>query len=276
MFVSCLNSDTVVISDIADVTGSPKEFTENLAKYLSDSLTGQESESSTTEPPRQFLYQLKKEFDQDRFRKASLNMVLATLAAEKAIRLCAPSLPEGYLSSCGMVFATRFGEVQSSLDFLQSYQKTKVLKPILFQNSLHNSTLGFASIQLGIKGAGLTISSGSELFQSIVEGARALLFLHEYLIICIADFLPWELKTHYLRVFPHAEKYVDRAQVFILKRNLVNDSSAMSSNKTKLEIQSGFSNILLSEGDAQNSDAVNLGFNWTLESFEKLVAKCST
>ncbi|MBK7962175.1 MAG: beta-ketoacyl synthase chain length factor [Bdellovibrionales bacterium] len=70
-----------------------------------------------------------------------------------------------------MVLATHFGEVGSTLDFL----RTSPSSPTLFQNSLHNSTLGFASVTLGLTSPGMTISCDSETYSSSLLMAETLL-----------------------------------------------------------------------------------------------------
>jgi 3-oxoacyl-(acyl-carrier-protein) synthase len=57
------------------------------------------------------------------------------------------------------VFGTSHGELEVTKDFLVTLSTKGLARPILFQNSLHHSTLGFISLKLGISGPGITVSN---------------------------------------------------------------------------------------------------------------------
>ena len=88
------------------------------------------------------------------FRRATMNMKFAFLAAREALR----SLPsEISRDDLALVVQTRFGELRSTCDFLFGVSVEKVSRPLAFQNSLHHSTLGFLSRAFKITGPGLTV-----------------------------------------------------------------------------------------------------------------------
>jgi hypothetical protein len=150
------------------------------------------------------------------YRRATVNMALATLCCEKLLA----KLPEGIdKNQISFVVATHFGEVHSTLEFLNTYNETKTPRPILFQNSLHNSTLGFASIQLGLTGPGLTISCDHETEFSAKLTCENLLELTPYVLLCFIDCIPSELSNFYLEKFPFLEKHLDQASAFLYSRD---------------------------------------------------------
>ncbi|NJL25768.1 MAG: hypothetical protein HC902_11725 [Calothrix sp. SM1_5_4] len=95
------------------------------------------------------------------WRKATRNMILATLAMEQALAV-APGAAAA-ISAFGegaLIVGTNSGELETSADFLTTWSRMKMARPVLFQNSLHNATAGFAAIRFGLTGPSLTVSSG--------------------------------------------------------------------------------------------------------------------
>jgi hypothetical protein len=104
--------------------------------------------------------------DMDRdpsFRKATLPMMMAWRALDKALKQIATAKEDAdrILSKkdWGLVFGTSHGELEVTKDFLVTLATKGLARPILFQNSLHHSTLGFISLKLGINGPGITVSN---------------------------------------------------------------------------------------------------------------------
>ncbi len=141
------------------------------------------------------------------FRKATLNMALAYTVCNKALK----SLPGLNTENVSFVIATHFGEVQSTLDFLSIYSETGVPSPILFQNSLHNSTLGFVAIQLALTGPAMTISLAVQTESSMKLLVDSLVDLSGAVIICFVDCLPDQLQQHYLEIFPFLQNTLNKA-----------------------------------------------------------------
>ena len=144
------------------------------------------------------------------FRKATMNMKLAFSACEKALN----SLPTMPKENITFIVATHFGEVQSTLDFLSTYSETQVPSPILFQNSLHNSTLGFVAIQLGLIGPAMTISLAEQTQNSLQLLVQSMVDLGQAVIICFVDYIPNELQAHYLAHFPFLKHTLNRATAY--------------------------------------------------------------
>jgi hypothetical protein len=150
------------------------------------------------------------------YRRASLNMSLATLCCEKTLRELPPDIDKDQLS---FVVATHFGEVSTTLEFLNTYRETQTPRPILFQNSLHNSTLGFASIQLGITGPAMTVSCDVDTERAALDISETLLELTPYVLLCFVDCIPQALRDHYVNTFPFLEKHLNRAHSLLYARN---------------------------------------------------------
>ena len=148
------------------------------------------------------------------YRKATVNMALACLACENLLKLH-PEIPRGDIS---FILATHFGEVHSTLEFLKTYHETQVPRPILFQNSLHNSTLGFTSIQLGLTGPAMTVSADAETEKATYELADSLFELSPYVLVCFVDYVPESLMAYYEQSFPFIKKYLNQASSFLYSR----------------------------------------------------------
>lgn len=104
------------------------------------------------------------------FRKATRNMTLACAAALEL----APSVDFSAAGAAlGTVLATSHGELEATVQFLRGLGASGIARPILFQNSLHNATLGFVTQRLGLTGPGFTVSQRSQ------SGEDALRLAHD-------------------------------------------------------------------------------------------------
>ena len=108
------------------------------------------------------------------FRKATRNMILATAAIEKAI-LPIQSLFSEKRADFGLVLVSNSGELETTIDFLQTLSTQKVARPLLFQNSLHNATAGFLSIHMQLQNAVISSSSGPFAEENALQTADLLI-----------------------------------------------------------------------------------------------------
>ena len=152
-----------------------------------------------------------------KYRKATMNMVLSSIACENVLQ----SIPDVARNEISVIFATHFGEVEASLDFLFTYRQTQVSSPILFQNSLHNSSLGFSSLTLNLTGPGLTISADKDTESSAQLTALSLLNWTPYVLVCFIDYIPDKLIANYLRNHPYLEKFINQAHAYLYSRNRI-------------------------------------------------------
>jgi hypothetical protein len=96
--------------------------------------------------------------DDPDFRKASVPMALAYDAARAAVAGL-PDSARATLEDWGLVVGVDHGELEVTKDFLCTLHAKGVARPFLFQSSLHNATLGFLSMRLGLRGPGLTTTT---------------------------------------------------------------------------------------------------------------------
>ncbi len=90
-----------------------------------------------------------------RYRKATRGMILANSSIEQTML---GFDREAVREDCGLVLGSCHGELEVTIDFLRTLSQTGVARPILFQNSLHNSTTGFLAMTWRITGPLLTVS----------------------------------------------------------------------------------------------------------------------
>lgn len=146
------------------------------------------------------------------FRRASVNMVLTTLNCEELLKNIPQNISKDRVS---FVVATHFGEVSTTLEFLSTYHETHVPRPILFQNSLHNSTLGFASIHLGLTGPAMTISCDRETESSAMQMCESLLTMTDYALLCLVDSIPQGLVNYYVETYPFLKPFVNKSTCYL-------------------------------------------------------------
>jgi hypothetical protein len=108
------------------------------------------------------------------WRKATRNMVMATASIKRALSRIPALAIEGN-PEIAFVLGSSSGELDTSADFLTTWSKMKMARPVLFQNSLHNATTGFASIHFQLTGPSFTVSALANTPQECVETARGLL-----------------------------------------------------------------------------------------------------
>lgn len=107
-----------------------------------------------------------------RYRKATRNMILANNSMEKTL---AGISAESLLAECGLVFGSSHGELEVTMNFLRTLAESGLARPILFQNSLHNSTTGYLTMTWKIQGPMITVSNRHFTGEDTLETAMCLL-----------------------------------------------------------------------------------------------------
>jgi 3-oxoacyl-(acyl-carrier-protein) synthase len=103
-------------------------------------------------------------------------MMLAFAAIEEALSgLNGINLAQTFGASFGMVLGTSLGELDVTQEFLGTLASSGVARPILFQSSLHNATIGLMSLHLGVTGPCLTVSGSHCTGEKALETAQVLL-----------------------------------------------------------------------------------------------------
>jgi 3-oxoacyl-(acyl-carrier-protein) synthase len=109
------------------------------------------------------------------FRKATLNMALAC----DAVRAVEAKLGDGWFKTRGdrtaLVLGTAHGELEATTIFLRGLGQDGTARPFIFQNSLHNATMGFVSQRFGLRGPGVTVSNGDSSGPDAIETGLDLL-----------------------------------------------------------------------------------------------------
>ena len=103
------------------------------------------------------------------FRKATRCMMFSYIAAEEALG------DRHILQDLSVVLGTSYGELEVTKEFLLTLADLGHARPMLFQNSLHNATLGFLGVQLGVTGPSVTVSKRYFTAESCLESAAILL-----------------------------------------------------------------------------------------------------
>ena len=115
------------------------------------------------------LQDVSAELELDSNRKKSANMVLAS---KILIELLEQTKKQFSLESVNVIFTSSEGELGQTFDFFKNLAQGRA-RPILFQNSLHNSTLGALSLELPHIASGVTLSNGDICFESAIDMALA-------------------------------------------------------------------------------------------------------
>lgn len=116
------------------------------------------------------------------FRKATLKMQLACLSIESAIEKLSLSKASAILENrddVGFILNSGYGELEATVGFLKNLAETGVARPLLFQNSLHNSTTGFCAIRYGFTGASMTLNHRVFGGEQALQGALVLIQAEE-------------------------------------------------------------------------------------------------
>jgi hypothetical protein len=103
------------------------------------------------------------------FRKATPNMLKCWAALEPILQ----KFPK--LEGAALVAGSSYGELAVTREFLATLETQGIARPLLFQNSLHNATLGFLAIKLGITGPSMTVSHRHFTGENCLEAAALLL-----------------------------------------------------------------------------------------------------
>lgn len=137
------------------------------------------------------------------FRKATLNMSLAWLSVDAAIARIRP-WDRALLSDTAMILGSSYGELETTKDFLGTLAASGVARPLLFQNSLHNATLGFLTMRLGFTGTAMTLSNRHFTGEDSLATALDLLELGlcSVAIVTGVDALVADLHEALLRAYP--------------------------------------------------------------------------
>lgn len=144
------------------------------------------------------------------FRRATTNVRLAAAAVEAA-------LPAGDTERLGLVVATGHGELEPTVGFLLELGRSGVARPLLFQNSLHNTVAGFLAQRHRIVGPVVTVSNGALSGEDALDVARTLLLTDADRVLVVAvDTFPSSLDELLPSLYPEGFRPADRAAAVVL------------------------------------------------------------
>lgn len=122
------------------------------------------------------------------WRKATRNMIMATASVQRALGEPQPQWLSEASERVGLIVGTNSGELDTTTEFLATFVKSGMARPVLFQNSLHNATAGFTSIQFKMRGPSFTLSSGNNTATECVTLAESLMadgIVDICIVICV-------------------------------------------------------------------------------------------
>lgn len=134
--------------------------------------------------------------DQPEFRKATINMMLAAASLDEAFAQVPMLQGCEYVSSAALVLGSSYGELGTTISFLEQLSQSGMARPLLFQNSLHNSTLGFLTMRLKLLGPAMTVSNSLVTGENCLELAATLLNDKNvpYCVVTAVDSIVTELR----------------------------------------------------------------------------------
>jgi hypothetical protein len=165
-----------------------------------------------------------------KFRRATLNMIASSIVCQNTLKKYGLQKNR----SVGFIYATHFGEIESSTQYLYLLDKENFGRPILFQNSLHNSTLGFVTVDLQLKGPSLTVSGGDHMNESILNAAESLLSICDDVLVCMSESIPDKYVNIYAETFPRAISWFNRSEAFLISKEQFIDSNEIRLLELKL------------------------------------------
>jgi hypothetical protein len=115
---------------------------------------------------------LKSELEDEKNRKKSHNMIFAIAVANDILDQIKP-IPQLTGVSFDIIFCTGEGDIIQTFEFYKNITNAERARPLVFQNSLHSSTLGALSLAISPVSSGTTISNGDLSFEIALDMALA-------------------------------------------------------------------------------------------------------
>lgn len=136
------------------------------------------------------------------FRRATKNMCVAYLS----MKYCVDALGEDWKvvqQNAGAVLGTSHGELAATANFLEEFGKNNTARPLVFQSSLHNASLGFIAKQFGITGPALTVSDKYRSGQEALEAAEILLSenICKFCFVTGVDLIPEQISSLFFKMY---------------------------------------------------------------------------
>ncbi len=156
-------------------------------------------------------------FSQGEFRRATRNMGIAYLSMKKCVDTVTLHW-EKIQSSLGAVLGTSHGELNATAEFLSELAISNTARPLIFQSSLHNATLGFLAKQFGVTGPTLTVSNLEYSGEEALEAAETLLLSNtiSFCLVTCCDLIPEKLSGPFSDMYPPQKNLKEGAATLLL------------------------------------------------------------
>ncbi len=151
------------------------------------------------------------------FRRATRNMCVAYLS----MKTCVDKLSTDWQTvqeNLGAVLGTSHGELSATANFLQELALSNTARPLVFQSSLHNATLGFLAKQFVIKGPTLTVSDMYRTGKEAIETAEILLSenIVKFCFVTGIDLIPEHVTDLFFKMYPDGKTPKEGAATMLL------------------------------------------------------------
>ncbi len=163
--------------------------------------------------------------DDPRFRRASPLMLWAAAAIENLLKNTEKTWGD---ARTAYILASSYGELTLTTEFLRSLSLDGVARPMLFQSSLYNATIGFLSIHYQWRGPTFTLSNRLASSESALEMASTLMrsgLADDCLVIAMDEAVEY-FQGAYLKIYDRPFVFKGGASVLWLSRNNKNARSS--------------------------------------------------
>ena len=141
---------------------------------------------------------------------------MAYLATEKCLKNTPMPFSE-IREKMAVIVATSHGELESTVGFFEALEMERAARPLLFQSSLHNSTLGFLCKTFSLTGPGLTVSNSTRSGEDALSLADTLLFKTvDYCLVVGVDGLVPRIQKAFESMYPPGTKTGEGASALLL------------------------------------------------------------
>ncbi len=170
------------------------------------------------------------------YRRATPNMMWTCHALSSLLKRN-KEVVEEFKNECAYIGGSGHGELGATEEYILLLGLQNRPKPIAFQNSLHNSTLGFATHLFGLSGPGLTVSNGWWTVEDQLHLAETLIEsgVTKYCIIAVSDIVVPNLKDAIHSIYPSPVELKDFAGVALVGSDTCEGVSIVKLNRMDSE-----------------------------------------
>ncbi len=137
------------------------------------------------------------------FRKATQNMRYCFFTVTELLAPFQELIRAHSVGRMGIFLGTSHGELEPTIEFLKNLAPSKVVNPIHFQNSLHNSTLGFITQRFSLTSPGMTTTNLYFSAEGALEMAQLALHVKQvdFALVLACDTIPTSYEELFLSLY---------------------------------------------------------------------------